>query len=164
MPTHYQGTEEERRALDLIIKLSRAAYAVNNRMMCGIVGSGITSSQFGVLDALYHLGPMTLGDVARKHLRSPNNITSVVGTMERAGLVERKRCDKDRRVTYLSITAKGSKIFEGLWSGHVERVTQAASVLTPEEQEQLGALCKKLGLGNQCHEEEPTDLDSSEIG
>lgn len=154
MPTHHQGTEEERLALDLIIKLSRAAYAVNNRMMCGIVGSGITSSQFGVLDALYHLGPMTLGGVARKHLKSPNNITSVVGTMERSGLVERKRCDKDRRVTYLSITDKGKEIFEGLWRGHVHRVVAAASVLSPEEQCQLASLCKKLGLGNQCPEAE----------
>jgi MarR family 2-MHQ and catechol resistance regulon transcriptional repressor len=145
MPTRYNGTEEEKLALGLTIKLARASQALANQVMCEVISSGVTASQFGVLDALYHLGPMTLGDVAKKHLKSPNNITSVVDTMERAGLVERRRCAKDRRVIYLDITAKGRKIFADLWPAHVERVTKAVSALTSEEQAELGRLCKKLG-------------------
>jgi MarR family 2-MHQ and catechol resistance regulon transcriptional repressor len=145
MPTHHAGSEEEKRALDLTIKLARATQALGNRIMCEIVSSGVSPSQFGVLDALYHLGPLTLGDVAKKHLKSPNNITSVVDTMERSGLVERRRCDKDRRVIYVDITGKGREIFAKLWPGHVQRVVNAVAALSPKEQKELADLCKKLG-------------------
>lgn len=145
MPTRHQGTEEEQRALDLTIKLARAAQSLLNRTTCEIISAGLSMSQFGVLDALYHLGPMTLGDIAKKHLKSPNNMTSVVDTMERSGLVERRRCDKDRRVIYVDITDKGRQLFASLWPSHVERITKAVSALSAEEQEELSELCKKLG-------------------
>lgn len=145
MPTHHKGTEEEKLALDLTIKLARASQALGNRLMCEVVSSGVSASQFGVLDALYHLGPLTLGNVAKKHLKSPNNITSVVDTMERSGLVVRRRCDKDRRVIYVDITDKGREIFASLWPGHVKRLVKAVAALSPKEQSQLAELCKKLG-------------------
>lgn len=147
MPTHHKGSEEEKLALDLTIKLARAAQAVNNFVMPDVVACGVSPSQFGVLDALYHLGPLTLGDVAKKHLKSPNNITSVVDTMERSGLVERRRCDKDRRVIYVDITAKGRQTFEEMYPHHVKRLVKAMKVLSPKEQKDLAELCKKLGVG-----------------
>ena len=145
MPSRHQGTEEEQRALDLTIKLARATQSLMNRAMCQVVTSGVSISQFGVLDALYHLGPMTLGDIAKKHLKSPNNMTSVVDTMERSGLVERRRCEKDRRVIYVDITDKGRKLFEQLWPGHLKNLMEAVSTLSPAEQDELASLCKKLG-------------------
>jgi MarR family 2-MHQ and catechol resistance regulon transcriptional repressor len=145
MPSRHQGTEEERLALDLTIKLARASQALMNRVMCQVVAAGVSPSQFGVLDALYHLGPMTLGDIAKKHLKSPNNMTSVVDTMERSGLVERRRCAQDRRVIYVDITDKGREIFAKLWPGHVERLVEAVASLEPEERAELARLCKKLG-------------------
>ena len=149
MPSHHQGTEEEGLALDLTIKLARATQAVMNRVMCDVVAAGVSPSQFGVLDALFHLGPMTLGDLAKKHLKSPNNMTSVVDTMERSGLVERRRCEQDRRVIYVDITSKGRELFAGLWPGHVKRVVQAVDNLDANEQAQLAALCKKLGQASE---------------
>src|SRR5437016_14119783 len=130
MPTRHEGTDEERRALDLTIKLARAAQALMNSVMGDVVAAGVSPSHFGVLDALFHLGPMTLGDIAKKHLKSPNNMTSVVDTMERSGLVERRRCDKDRRVIYVDITDKGREIFAKLWPGHVERLVKAVRHLS----------------------------------
>jgi len=153
MPTHHKGPEEEKLALDLTIKLARAAQALANLVMCDVVAAGVSPSQFGVLDALYHLGPLTLGDVAKKHLKSPNNITSVVDTMERSGLVVRRRCDKDRRVIYVDITPKGREIFSQLWPGHVKRLVKATAALSPKEQATLAELCKKLGASLPCEED-----------
>ncbi|MEA2553833.1 MAG: MarR family transcriptional regulator, and catechol-resistance regulon repressor [Fimbriimonadaceae bacterium] len=152
MPTKHKGTEEERQALDLTITLARATQALGNKVSCEIVAAGLSHSQFGVLDVLYHLGPLTLGDIAKKHLKSPNNMTSVVDTMERSGLVERRRCDKDRRVIYVDITKKGRDIFAKIWPGHVERLVRAVSTLTADEQAELARLCKKLGQA-ECNED-----------
>ena len=45
-------------ALDVYIKLSRAAEAVTTRINYHLKVENLTISQFGVLEAVYHLGPM----------------------------------------------------------------------------------------------------------
>jgi MarR family 2-MHQ and catechol resistance regulon transcriptional repressor len=146
--THHRGTNRERLALDLVIKLNRAADSLEARMMRHVRSSGLTVSQFGVLDALYHLGPLCLGQIAKKHLRTPNNITSVVDTMEKSGLVERKRSTEDRRLVRVSLTDRGREEFEKLWPEHVGAALRETAVLSAQEQAELCSLLKKLGLGS----------------
>jgi len=146
MATHFDGTECERQALDLLVKLTRAAAAVEAAAAKSLVGSGITLSQFGVLDALYHLGDLSLGALAVKHLRSPNNMTSVVDTMERAGLVRRTRSESDRRSFTVCLTSKGRAAFEEVWPRHLETIQSAMAGVSPEEKRDLSDLLKKLGV------------------
>ena len=96
MPTHYQGSDTERRALDAYIKLSRAAEAVNGRVNGHLHQHGLTTSQFGVLEALYFRGPMPVGQLADKILRSSANLTLVVDNLAKRGLVGRTRRPDDR--------------------------------------------------------------------
>ena len=147
MPTKFAGTEEERRALDLFIKLSRASESVAGQISKAMGPSGVTVSQFGVLDALYHLGPLPLGELAKKHLRSPNNMTTVIDTMEKHGWVERQRCPGDRRIVKAVLTCDGRALFESLWPANLAAIVSAMSVLTPAKQLELAALVRELGLG-----------------
>jgi MarR family 2-MHQ and catechol resistance regulon transcriptional repressor len=147
MPTHHEGTEEERRALDVYIKLMRAADSVGLRSMASIQGSGLTPTQFGVLEALYHLGPMMLSEQAQKHLKSPNNLTVVTDNLEKHGLVRRVRDEKDRRVVRVFLTDTGRELIRRVFPVHARNVVAQMSVLTPEEQEQLGCLLRRLGKG-----------------
>ena len=57
MPTHYNGSADQVRALDSYIKLTRAADFINSRLNISPSMSELTISQFGVLEALLHLGP-----------------------------------------------------------------------------------------------------------
>jgi MarR family 2-MHQ and catechol resistance regulon transcriptional repressor len=147
MPTHHEGTEEERRALDVYIKLMRAADSVGLRSMKSIQGSGLTPTQFGVLEALYHLGPMMLSELAQKHLKSPNNLTVVTDNLEKHGLVRRVRDEKDRRVIRVYLTDAGRDLIRQFFPVHARSVVAQMSVLTSEEQEQLGCLLRRLGKG-----------------
>ncbi|MCE7979961.1 MAG: MarR family transcriptional regulator [Caldilinea sp. CFX5] len=146
MSTHYQGASEERRALDLYIKLSRAAESVNQRVNRHLQDSHLTVSQFGVLEALYHLGPMTPGVLCDKILRSTGNLTLVIDNLEKRRLVARTQNPEDRRSTIIELTAAGKALVEEVFPRHVATVVQEMAVLTPEEQSQLAALCRKLGL------------------
>lgn len=146
MGTQYQGTSEERRALDLYIKLSRAAESVNQRVNRHLQDVNLTVSQFGVLEALYHLGPMTPGLLCDKILRSTGNLTLVIDNLEKRRLVTRTQNPEDRRSTIIQLTAAGKALIEDLFPRHVATVVQEVAVLTPEEQHQLAALCRKLGL------------------
>ena len=146
MGTHYQGTKEERRALDLYIKLSRAAESVNQRVNRHLQDAHLTVSQFGVLEAIYHLGPLTPGQLCDKILRSTGNLTLVIDNLEKRGLVTRRQNPEDRRSTIVELTTAGHELITAMLPVHVQTVVQEMAVLSPAEQEQLAALCRKLGL------------------
>lgn len=146
MKTTKQYGKQADRALSMWVKLARAFSVFNKRTHDHIRTFGLTQPQFGVLESLGHLGPMTIGELCKKMLVSGGNMTVVIDNLEKEGLVERIRGDEDRRSIVIRLTPKGKKLFGQIFANHAEYVTKLASVLTPDEQEQLGRLLKKLGL------------------
>jgi len=146
MPTHYRGTPEEILALDAFIKLSRSVNAVQGRLLPTLQKDfGLTESQFAVMEALYHLGPLQQGELCRKILRSGSNVTTVVDNLERDGMVRRVRDVADRRIQIVHLTDQGRALLMKTLPNHVGRVVQLMSALEPDEQRELGRLCRKLG-------------------
>lgn len=145
MPTHYVGTKEECRALDVFIKLLRAAESVAARASCSIDEAGLTTAQFGVLEVLLHRGPLLLHEIAEKQLRSPNNISVVVANLERLGLVRRERDAQDRRGIRVHLTEEGKERIAGAFPGHVRALVDQMRVLTDEELDLLQTLLRRLG-------------------
>jgi MarR family 2-MHQ and catechol resistance regulon transcriptional repressor len=147
MPTHYSGSLAEIRTLDTFIKLTRCTNSLLGRLAERNTIGDLTWSQFAVLEALYHLGPLTQGEVSAKVLKSGSNITTVIDNLERDGLVCRERDIEDRRVIHVHLTKAGTGKIEAVLPGHVAALVQEFSVLSAEEQETLAELCKKLGRG-----------------
>lgn len=148
MSAHFTGSRAERRTLDTFIKLTRCTNSLLARLAERNTIGDLTYSQFAVLEALYHLGPMTQGEVSQKVLKSGSNMTTVIDNLERDGLVQRERDAKDRRVIHVHLTGAGSRMLEAVLPGHVAALVEEFSVLSANEQETLGALCKKLGTRN----------------
>ncbi|WP_216319172.1 MarR family winged helix-turn-helix transcriptional regulator [Deinococcus aestuarii] len=147
MPTRYSGSVEERAALDAYIKLWRAAHAVEVAANRHLGDHGLTISQFGVIEALYHLGPLSQRQLADKILRSSGNLTMVIDNLERDGLVRRERDAQDRRVMNVFLTDAGEALVTRVLPAHVRGIRDAFGVLDPAEMAQLAALTRKLGLG-----------------
>lgn len=145
MPTHYQGSPETARALDTFIKLTRATESVMARLSRKGTISPLSQSQFAVLEALYHLGPLTQGQVSAKLLKSTGNMTLVVDNLEKGGWVQRSRESGDRRQVTIHLTETGQALIERIFPAHAEAICEEMDVLTPEEQATLSALCIKLG-------------------
>ncbi len=91
IPTHYKGAAEEIPALNTFIKLSRGAESVGTCLSRRGTTGHLPTSQFGVLESLYHLGPMCQSDIGSKLLKSNSNITFVIHNLEKRGLVRRER-------------------------------------------------------------------------
>jgi MarR family 2-MHQ and catechol resistance regulon transcriptional repressor len=142
---HFHGTAPQERALDAYVKLLRATDTVDSYLMPKLESAGLTPSQFGVLEALYHIGPLCLGELARKLLKTSGNLTMVVGNLQKRGLVTRTRQAADRRFYLVSITEKGRKLIAQVFPRHVERIVGAMSALSAAEQKSLAALARKLG-------------------
>ena len=145
MPTHYKGTTEEILALDTFIKLTRAAESLSARLSQRNTMDNLTTSQFGVLEVLYHLGPMCPGEISVKLLKSSGNITMVVDNLEKRGLVQRERDTADRRMVTISLTQAGCELIAHIFPRHVAAIVEEMSVLGPDEQRTLSRLCRKLG-------------------
>ena len=145
MRARYEGNEEESRALKTYVKLMRAAESVTARTHRHLSSTGLTISQFAVLEALYHSGPLSQREIGQKILRSSGNITMVIDNLEKAGLVRRERNEADRRFFIVHLTAKGDNLINKIFPPHAAVIAKDLGVLTAAEQNALGSLCKKLG-------------------
>jgi len=148
MANKYLGTKTEVRSLNTYVKLMRAAEAVSTRVTRHLADSGLTTSQFAVLEALHHLGPLCQRDIGKKILKSGGNITVVIDNLEKRGLVSRLRGTEDRRFLTVQLTSDGERLIAGVFPPHAEAIIREMEVLSEEEQIELGRLCKKLGLGS----------------
>jgi MarR family 2-MHQ and catechol resistance regulon transcriptional repressor len=148
MPTHYQGNKTDRAALNAYINLIRASETILSRLSAKLEASGLTLGQFGVLEALLHLGPMSQRELGEKLLRSGGNVTLVVDNLERHGWVHRARQQRDRRKMSVQLTASGRRVIKRALPLHVRGIVQEFSSLDAKQQQTLRQLCRKLGRGS----------------
>jgi MarR family 2-MHQ and catechol resistance regulon transcriptional repressor len=147
MPTHFKGRKETERALSAYINLIRASDSLVSKVSAHLEQSGVTLGQFGVLEALHHLGPMCQHALAKKLLRSGGNVTLVVDNLEKRGWVRRERQKDDRRMVQIHLTPKGARLIARVFPEHAAAITKIMNELTENEQEDLRRLAGKLGHG-----------------
>ncbi len=135
----------QRLALATYVRLIRAANAARNHAASHLGSTGLTLTQFAVLEALYHLGPMSLSDIAQKILTTGGNLTMVVGNLEKTGLAHRQKCPEDRRQFIVVLSTKGKALIRKIFPEHAAAITEFMAALSPARQEQLGDLCRELG-------------------
>jgi MarR family transcriptional regulator, 2-MHQ and catechol-resistance regulon repressor len=142
-----QLDRKQESALKLLVVMARAFNAVTE-----FVGKedmerhGITPTEFAILEALYHKGPLLLGEVQRKILVTSGGITYLVDRLVEKGLVKREQCPEDRRARYAVLTPAGQALIKKIFPTHAARIEQAMSGLTQAEQREATALLRKLGL------------------
>lgn len=132
-------------ALKLWVVLSRANAAVAAHSQDDIARHELSPTAFASLEALYHKGPMLVGELQRKVLISSGGVTYVIDQLEAKGLVARRPCDEDRRAVYAELTPAGRKLMERIFPLHAQAIEAAVSGLSRKEQEEAIRLLKKLG-------------------
>jgi MarR family transcriptional regulator, 2-MHQ and catechol-resistance regulon repressor len=134
-------------SLKLWVVLSRAQAAVSAHVAADVQRSGLTLTEFAILEALYHRGAMLLGEVQRRILVSSGGITFLVDRLVAKGLVERQECPSDRRARYAALTPDGEALIARIFPGHAAMIARAVSTLTAEEQQVAVKLLRRLGRG-----------------
>lgn len=146
-PANRSWSDEQEKALRLWIALARCYVTFSRAVACKVAEYDLTAPQFGVLEALYHVGPLSLGELAEKLLVTGGNVTYVMDRLEAQDLVARERSGDDRRVVRAHLTRKGRATIEAVFPGHVDFVHSLVMGLDPEDQDNLRDLLKKLGKG-----------------
>ena len=125
-------------------RLSKTANLVSTEAHKHLAKHKLTTSQFGVLEALHKLGPMYQRDLAKEIVKTTGNITTVIDNLEKNDLVRREREAKDRRYFMVVLTAKGERLIKKIYPAHAKQIEQVMKRLTKAEQEKLQKICEKL--------------------
>ena len=133
-------------SLKLFVVLARASAAVARQAEAEVAQHDITGTEFGILEVLYHKGPLLLGEIQRKLLVTSGGITYLVDRLVEKGLVERQECPNDRRARYAVLTPAGTNLIKRIFPAHAKRIAMAMSALTAREQAEATRLLKRLGL------------------
>ncbi len=114
-----------------------------------IAAHDIGHSDFVILEALLHKGPMLVNEIGRRIELTSGSTTTAVDRLEARGLVERSADADDRRARKVSLTRSGRALIARIFEGHKAALDAAADGLTRGERETLIALLKKLGMSAQ---------------
>ena len=131
--------------MKLWVVLARAYAAVSERAARDVARHDLTLAEFAVLEALYHKGPLLLGEVQKKILVSSGGVTYLVDRLEQRGLVARQPCAEDRRARYANLTDDGKALMDRIFPEHAACIAEVAGVLTNVEQIELTRMLRDLG-------------------
>jgi len=122
-------TDKQRLSLKTDTQIMRASDAVTARMHRHLADHGLTVIQFGVLEALYHLGSMCQRDIGDKILKTSGNMTTVIDSLEKRNLVIRQRDTNDRHYFQVELTPDGRDLIRTVFSKHATIAQSVFSVL-----------------------------------
>ena len=124
-------------------KASRAAQAYAEKSILEVEMCG---SDFAVLEALLHKGPLPINEIGKKVLLTSGSITVAVDRLEAKELVERRAHGTDRRAKIVHLTKAGRKMITRAYAEHAADMESLASAsLTKSERNTLIRLLKKIG-------------------
>lgn len=124
-------------------KASRAVQAYAEKSLTGLE---MCDSDFAVLEALLHKGPLPVNEIGKKILLTSGSITVAVDRLEQKGLVERRAHGTDRRARVVHLTRKGRKLITRAYGKHAADMEQLASAsLSGGERATLIRLLKRIG-------------------
>jgi MarR family transcriptional regulator, 2-MHQ and catechol-resistance regulon repressor len=126
----------------ILWKAFRAMEAHADRSIAGL---GLCWSDFGVLEALLHKGPLAVKLLGEKVLLTSGSMTAAIDRLKRRGWVERGDDPRDRRTRIVRLTAEGRKTIETLFAEHERDMELAVAGLKDSERTTLIDLLRTLG-------------------
>ena len=130
--------------LHLIIGLYRSYARLNRNTQRLLSQHNLTLAQFGVLEVLYHLGPMKIGDVIAKTLSTSGNMTVVIKNLAKENWIRRSVDPADGRVSVIQLTTQGEQLIAAVFPQHLDELDKMMVNLTQTDKKQMIQLMKKL--------------------
>lgn len=131
-------------SLKLFVVLSRTFATVSEVVKQDIKTYGLSLSEFGTLELLYHKGQQRIQDIGKKILLTSGSMTYVVDQLVKKGLVFRNTCKEDKRITYIELSEKGTCLLKDIFPQHECCITELFSTLSKEEIVQLTENLKQI--------------------
>ena len=125
--------------------LWKAAKAIDRVDRESILQTGLGLSDFAIMEALLHKGPLPINRIGEKVLLSSGSMTAAIDRLEQAGHVQRIQDPSDGRCFYVHLTKSGRRLVSAAFRQHSANLEEVAAVLDDEEKSTLVRLLKKIG-------------------
>jgi len=126
------------------VALSHCYKAMSSLIERSFEESGINLTDFMLLEALLHKGPMTITEIQASALLATGSMTAAVDRLETKGLIVRTLSKSDRRARVLELTSEGTAVIEAAFEQHRENLKQWMSVLSAAERSSTFASLRRL--------------------
>ena len=145
MPRKKVAPKQDHAGVHVWLILMKAFQALMPHAQESIARTGLGDSDFRVLEALLHKGPLPVNTIGPKVWLTPGSISIAVDRLVRKGLVVRKEQPGDRRVRRVELTPKGRALIAATFREHAAAMENVIDVLSTKERTTLLRLLKKLG-------------------
>ena len=125
--------------------LWKAGKAIERVDRASIDKTDLLFSDFAIMEALLHKGPLPINTIGDKVLLTSGAMTAAVNRLERKGFVTRVQDPSDGRCFYVHLSRHGAKVIKKAYAEHALNLERVAQVLTEEERDELARLLKKIG-------------------
>lgn len=129
----------------LWLVLMKAFHAMFAHATASLGETGLGDSDFRVLEALLHKGPLPVNTIGPKVHLTTGSISVAVDRLHAKGLVSREESREDRRVRVVALTAKGRALITRVFRDHTAAIERVVATLSESERAQLTEGLKKLG-------------------
>ena len=123
-------------------KANKAVEEVDRRSICH---TGLSITDFMILEALLHKGPLPINAIGKKILLTSGSMTAAANRLMERGLIEKIQDPADGRRFYLHLTKKGHKLISIAYRKHINSMTELICCLDQNERLELVRLLKKVG-------------------
>src|SRR5437660_10130103 len=110
--------------------LMKAMRALTRYAAAGIEGTGLGLSDFAVLEALLHKGPLPVNTIGPIVDLTPGSISTAVDRLVEKGLVSRVESADDRRVRIVALTPRGKDLIFPAFRKHAGEMRRVFSELS----------------------------------
>jgi MarR family transcriptional regulator, 2-MHQ and catechol-resistance regulon repressor len=131
--------------LKTITILFRATDFIKSCIQRDVEHYDLNVTEFGVLEALYHKGPQSVHQIKSRVLIANSSLSYVIESLIQKDLISKEKAAEDRRNHICELTDQGKTLFKETYPRHVDQLRSVLDVLTPDEEQQLQTLLKKLG-------------------
>jgi MarR family transcriptional regulator, 2-MHQ and catechol-resistance regulon repressor len=125
--------------------MMKAMQAITRFALANLEETGLGLSDFAVLEALLHKGPLPVNVIGPKVNLTPGSISVAVDRLVGKGLVSRDECPQDRRVRIVALTPRGKSVITPIFRAHVETMEKVFAGLSRHELRQLEQQLKRVG-------------------
>ena len=117
--------------------------------------TGISAGKYSMLMVLYfNGGTMSSAKLAEGTGTRPHNITALVKSLKRDGLVKAEKGTKDTRFTFISLTDKSRKLMEDTLPASRKHAESVMADIKPEELAELYRMMDVIGNNIKGHKPE----------
>jgi MarR family 2-MHQ and catechol resistance regulon transcriptional repressor len=138
--------DQQTTGIHLWLVLWKTYTAVREYAVADIERSCLSLTDFAILEALLHKGPLPVNEIGRKVDLTSGSMTTAIDRLHDRKLVERREAEADRRARVVHLTPAGRKLITAAFDAHSRTMDALGEALSESERGEAIRLLKKLGM------------------